>query len=318
MRLAENRAARFHALVVTLAFVHVQPPVTDLFSEKVQDFAAEALWVFHDRNVRSVQFDVACARNVIGQEAAIGRRSSGIVSSGNYQNRRANVGDSGARVKIADRAAASDVAIGTERLDGANDSGNHLRRRSLEVRSKPAWRRGAGNFRHALGSNHFNACVPRFECANFSGGAAQDEFFEASWRLKGHRHAYHSTDRESAEVKPLDREKIGQCQNVGGEFRNRIGWRWNGGLAVASHVITQKAEVLFELRHLCVPDGEIGAERVGKNECGKGTIPRKRIVNASVWQIGERHNYPLTESFSGRSERAASRTASMNVPAEPR
>src|ERR1700687_5001095 len=212
MCVAENRAASLHPLVVSFTFVHVKPPMKPeyLFCKKSQNFTGKALRIFQDRNVGSIQFEVTSAGNLMGEKATLGGRSGGIVSGGNYQHRKANFGDGISRVEISDGAATADVAIRIERLHGANDSGDQVRRIILKVRSKPAWRCGAGNFFHAVGSNRFDSCVPCFGGSDFSSGAAQDEFPQTAWRFKSECHSDHSAHGKTAQVKAIDAQRIDQ------------------------------------------------------------------------------------------------------------
>src|SRR5713226_462640 len=85
--------------------------------------------------------------------------------------------------------------------------------------------------------------------------------------------------------------------SVGGQVGNGIGWRRNRGLAVTTHVVSKQAKMLFKFRHLGIPDGEIGAERSRQNESGKRIISRERVMDASVRQIGERHDLSFTRRF---------------------
>src|SRR6266850_4176028 len=102
MSVAENSAASLHPLVVSFTIIHVKPPMQleYLFCKKSQNFIGKAMWIFQDRNVGSIQFEVTSAGNLIGEKATIGGRSGGIVSGGNYQHRNANFGDGISRVEI--------------------------------------------------------------------------------------------------------------------------------------------------------------------------------------------------------------------------
>src|SRR5258708_4812538 len=212
MCVAENRAASLHPLVVSFTFVHVKPPMKPeyLFCKKSQNFIGKALRIFQHRNVGSIQFEVTSAGDLIGEKAPRGGGGGGRGGGGNHHHGTAISEDGFPRVKIRGGAATADVAIRIERLDGANDSGDHVGRIILKVGSKPAWRCGAGNFFHAVGSNRFDSCVPGFESSDFNSGAAQDEFPQTTWRFKSECYSNHSADRKTAQVKAIDAQRIDQ------------------------------------------------------------------------------------------------------------
>jgi hypothetical protein len=96
-------------------------------SEKRKDFAGEMRRILDAGNVRSVEFGVASAGNVIGEEVAVGGRCAGIVGRGENQGGNANVGDLVSGVEIADGATAADVAVWIQGFDAAENGGDSVR-----------------------------------------------------------------------------------------------------------------------------------------------------------------------------------------------
>jgi len=74
--------------------------------------------------MRSVDLDVTGAGDVVRQKTAISGRSGGVVRAGEDQGWNAEVGDFGAGIEVAHRAATSDVALRIESLDDAKGGGD--------------------------------------------------------------------------------------------------------------------------------------------------------------------------------------------------
>lgn len=129
-------------------------------------------------------------------------------------------------------------------------------------------------------------CVWRVEAGR---GTAQDELFDALWRLARHPHADHPANGEAAEREVFDAEAVHQREHVSSEIVDRVGSGRDRRAAVAAMVVAHDPEALAECWGLSVLHIQRGAKRVRHHEDG-------RVLGAldPVVQFDGLYRHPLT------------------------
>src|SRR5215470_6926021 len=126
------------------------------------DLASKAISIFHVREMCAIEFDVARALNVVGEEVSVGKCRGGVMSSGNDETRNVNFAELFARVEVADSCAVRGVTLGAGAFhDALNvcDDGAILR---TKRRCEPALDSGGSNVLHSFFADGIDASVPHF------------------------------------------------------------------------------------------------------------------------------------------------------------
>src|SRR6266852_8470338 len=116
-------------------------------------------------------------------------------------------------------------------------------------------------------------------------------------------HARHAAHRQSTKRKVPDVRLVCQTQDVASQLLERVWPGSNLALPMPARVITQHAEMLPQLRHLRIPHGEIGAERIGEHQCRRVRQPLDLIMNVTAVDVCDRHfakRAPESRRFPGR------------------
>ena len=82
-----------------------------------------------------------------------------------------------------------------------------------------------------------------------------------------------------------DLERIEQGQRIGDELRVGVAARRRLGRAVAALVVAQHAERRLEVRHLEVPHGDIGGERIAEHDPGRAFRPIDLAVEGDAVRL---------------------------------
>src|SRR5260370_18995007 len=116
-------------------------------------------------------------------------------------------------------------------------------------------------------------------------------------------HARHAAHRQSAKRKVPNVRFVRQRKYVASQLLERVWPGSNLALPMPARVITQHAEMLPQLRHLRIPHGEIGAERIGEHQRGRVRWPPDLIMNVTAADVCDTHfskRAPESRRFLGR------------------
>src|SRR5258708_37172644 len=94
-------------------------------------------------------------------------------------------------------------------------------------------------------------------------------------------HARHAAHRQSTKRKVPNVRFVRQRKYVASQLLERVWPGSNLALPMPARVITQHAEMLPQLRHLRIPHGEIGAERIEEVQHRRVGTPLDLIMNVT-------------------------------------
>jgi len=105
--------------------------------------------------------------------------------------------------------------------------------------------------------------------------------------------------RKAAEINSRNIEGVEEIEDVVCKKLNGIGAGGGGRLAMAASVIAEEAIVRVQRWELRIPHGEVGTERIGKDEDRSGLGTGEGVVYANVAEVGKRHGFSLLRKVGG-------------------
>lgn len=243
------------------------------------------------------QLDQLRGGDLRGNGLGFGRRGDGVEGADDDQRGDVDGGDCRAEVGVSDGGAAGSIALDGGVLELSAGAGDDFRVGLMEVGGEPAVERAGNDRGEAFAADELDASVPNVGCAEFGGGAGEDEFVEALGRVDAEPLTDGAAHGESAEVGLGEAESVEKREDVCAELGDVDGAGGNGGLAVAAGVAAEELEAGFEGGELGLPHLEVDTEGVGEKEDREAGVSAELIVDAGVGELEVGHWVSPSEKF---------------------
>ena len=115
---------------------------------------------------------------------------------------------------------------------------------------------------------------------------------QAVGRVNSQPNADHATHRKPAEMHPVEVNRIQQTEDVATQLFDAVVARCYRRLSVPARIVTQDAELPLKFRHLRIPHGKVGAERIGEQQHGL-LVPSERVMRPQLSNIDKWHCLPF-------------------------